>query len=297
MTGSNRSTKQSFTVAEWNTGGPGPGEIAGFTTYGGRYEKPRSGGCYARLKVWSKMHWGQSGVGVYRDYTVQARRCSGTYRVKAGTVALESRKAGAGAAAVDAMKKDQKVRLGWSLGWSGILGSISGMPLLADKGRNVAPPSTCHSYFCSANPRIGIAQTADGKILLVTVDGRSRGTSIGMTLSGFAKYLISLGAVTAVNLDGGGGTTMWVNGQGIANSPSDPWGERPVTSAVLVVASDAAEPIPLPYSRPLFRSATGPVAPVAAVSSTLARRAASLDANDPGSTGGLLDWLASNSSS
>jgi Phosphodiester glycosidase len=216
---------------------------------------------------------------------------------EAGTVVLESRKAGAGAAAVSGMKKDQKVRLGWSLGWSGVLGSISGMPLLVNQGKDVAPPPTCHSYFCSANPRTGIAQTADGKILLVTVDGRDTGTSIGMTLSGFAKYLISLGAVTAVNLDGGGGTTMWVNGQGIVNSPSDPRGERPVTSAVLVVARDAAEPIPLPYSRPLFGFVTGPAAPVATVSPLLARRAASLDANDPGSTGGLLDWLSLNSSS
>jgi hypothetical protein len=292
MTGTNRSIKQSFTVTRWNTGGPGAGEIAGFTNYGGRYEKPRSGGCYARLKVWSKTHWGESEVGVYRDYTVQNRRCGAPYKVRSGIVVLQSGKHGPGAAVVNAMKKGQDVRLGWSLGWTGVLGSISGMPLLVDQGKNVAPPASCQSYFCSANPRTAIAQAADGKLMLVTVDGRNRGTSVGMTLNGFAKYLISLGAVTAVNLDGGGGTTMWVNGKGIVNSPSDPWGERPVTSAVLVVASDPSEPIPL------FGVASRPIlGPVAIAGPALARRAASLDSNDPGSTGGLLEWLASNSSS
>ena len=298
MTGVNHTTKKTFSVAEWNTGTPGPGEIAGFTTYGGRYEKPRSGGCYARLKVWSKLHWGQSQVGVYRDYTVINRRCGNPYSVKSGTVVLQSHRGGAGAAAVNGMKNGEKVRLGWSLGWSGVLGSISGMPLLVNQGINLAPPNSCHSYFCSSNPRTGIAQTADGKLMLVTVDGRNPGTSVGLTLFGFAKYLISLGAVTAVNLDGGGGTTMWVNGQGIVNSPSDPWGERPVTSAVLVVASDPAEPALLPFSasRTMFGPATGPGAPVTTVSSALARRAASLDASDPASTGGLMQWLSSQTS-
>ncbi len=42
-----------------------------------------------------------------------------------------------------------------------------------------------------------------------------------------------LGLVNALNLDGGGSTTMWVQGQ-VLNRPSDPTGPRKVSDALLV---------------------------------------------------------------
>ena len=54
-----------------------------------------------------------------------------------------------------------------------------------------------------------------------------------MTLEELASVLIELGAVEAINLDGGGSTTLVVKGR-ILNHPSDPTGERPVSDAILV---------------------------------------------------------------
>ena len=72
-----------------------------------------------------------------------------------------------------------------------------------------------------------------GKLLLVTVDGRQPGVSAGMTLEMLAEVLLEFGAVDAMNLDGGGSTTMVIH-NGIVNRPSDQTGERPVSDAILV---------------------------------------------------------------
>jgi exopolysaccharide biosynthesis protein len=55
-----------------------------------------------------------------------------------------------------------------------------------------------------------------------------------MSLVELARLMLTLGAFEAINLDGGGSTTMVINGE-VVNSPSDKTGERPVGSALLVV--------------------------------------------------------------
>jgi len=47
--------------------------------------------------------------------------------------------------------------------------------------------------------------------------------------------LLKLGCVDAINLDGGGSTTMWIHQKGIVNFPSDKTGERPVSNALLII--------------------------------------------------------------
>jgi len=94
-------------------------------------------------------------------------------------------------------------------------------------------PTGCTTWICIRQPRTGVGITADGTVLLVTVDGRLKG-SAGMTLYGFGLYMRSLGAVNALDLDGGGGTVMWTKADGIVNHPPDTTGQRPVTSAILV---------------------------------------------------------------
>ncbi len=71
----------------------------------------------------------------------------------------------------------------------------------------------------SEAPRSAIAKLANGKILFLVIDGRST-LSRGVTLNELADILLSLGATDAINLDGGGSTTMVVNGV-VANKPSD----------------------------------------------------------------------------
>jgi exopolysaccharide biosynthesis protein len=69
---------------------------------------------------------------------------------------------------------------------------------------------------------------------MVTVDGRQT-FSVGMSLPEFADLLLKLGACQAINLDGGGSTTMVLEGQ-IVNYPSDQTGERSVGNCLLLVA-------------------------------------------------------------
>jgi exopolysaccharide biosynthesis protein len=85
------------------------------------------------------------------------------------------------------------------------------------------------------HPRTAIARLTSGKLLLLTVDGRQPGISVGMSLDMVANLLLEFGADEAINLDGGGSTTMVVRNK-VVNRPSDSTGERPVSDAILVFA-------------------------------------------------------------
>jgi len=81
-------------------------------------------------------------------------------------------------------------------------------------------------------PRTAVGVTREGKLLLVVIDGRQPGFSIGATLWETARLLLDLGAVDALNLDGGGSSTMVVQNK-VVNAPSD-GRERPVGNALVV---------------------------------------------------------------
>lgn len=81
-------------------------------------------------------------------------------------------------------------------------------------------------------PRTAVGVTPGGKWLLVTVDGRDSGRSVGLTLTELAGLMKELGAVDALNLDGGGSTTIYARGA-VLNRPSD-GSERPVSNALAV---------------------------------------------------------------
>ncbi|NMB47013.1 MAG: phosphodiester glycosidase family protein [Firmicutes bacterium] len=83
-------------------------------------------------------------------------------------------------------------------------------------------------------PRTALGITASGELLLMTVNGRQDNISIGMTLEELAELMLNLGAVEAMNLDGGGSSTMVVRGI-VLNAPSD-GKPRPVNNALLVWA-------------------------------------------------------------
>jgi hypothetical protein len=89
------------------------------------------------------------------------------------------------------------------------------------------------TFATDLHPRTAIGALADGRALLVVVDGRQPALSVGMTLAQLAQLMIELGAQEAINLDGGGSTTMVVAGK-VVNSPSDATGERPVSDAIVV---------------------------------------------------------------
>ncbi|HOM80161.1 MAG TPA: phosphodiester glycosidase family protein [Armatimonadota bacterium] len=80
-------------------------------------------------------------------------------------------------------------------------------------------------------PRSAIAMTRDGKLLLAAVDGRQM-VSAGMTLLELAEWLREEGAVDAINLDGGGSTTLALR-QLVVNQPSQ-GPQRPIANAVVI---------------------------------------------------------------
>ncbi|MFC6983158.1 phosphodiester glycosidase family protein [Streptomyces cirratus] len=87
-------------------------------------------------------------------------------------------------------------------------------------------------------PRTAAGVTADGTLLLVTIDGRESGVSAGATLGEAADLMASLGAENAVGLDGGGSTTVVVGGK-LRNRPRETEGqpvtERPVANALALL--------------------------------------------------------------
>lgn len=92
------------------------------------------------------------------------------------------------------------------------------------------------------HPRTAVAKTEDNRLLLLTVDGRSF-QSYGMTIPELAAFLKSKNAIDALNLDGGGSTSMWIKNketEGLVNYPSDNLefdheGERGVSNALLII--------------------------------------------------------------
>ena len=97
-------------------------------------------------------------------------------------------------------------------------------------------------FATTRHPRTAVGIGRDGRrLLLVVVDGRQKGYSDGMTLRELAAAMRALGARDAINLDGGGSTTLVYAdpdaraGLRIANRPSDASGERPVGDALAIV--------------------------------------------------------------
>ena len=84
------------------------------------------------------------------------------------------------------------------------------------------------------HPRTMIGTHPDGAAWLVTVDGRQPQHSAGMSLVELRQLAVRLGLTNALNLDGGGSTTMWADGR-VVNRPSDAAGPRKVSDSILVM--------------------------------------------------------------
>ena len=128
----------------------------------------------------------------------------------------------------------------WPEAWHG----ITGHPNLVTDGEIDIWPWVDSSFYTSRHPRTALGLREDGVVLLVTVDGRTAAGK-GMTEAELAQHMIWLGAAQAINLDGGGSTTMWLDGMsvnGIVSHPSDNeladhHGERWVSDGLLVFSN------------------------------------------------------------
>lgn len=110
---------------------------------------------------------------------------------------------------------------------------LAGGPLLIHAGTPQAPPEIPGTFTLSPHPRTAVGLTRQGNIILLTVDGRHPGNAQGMTIPQLTYLMRQLGCTDAINLDGGGSTTLWTAIHGILNHPSDNaafdhQGQRPV---------------------------------------------------------------------
>jgi flagellar hook assembly protein FlgD len=119
--------------------------------------------------------------------------------------------------------------------WAGVTDALGGGPVIVRNGRPVFRASELFSteQLLPRDPRAAIGQLPDGRIVLVAVDGRQPGYSVGVTNFELAQAMQQLGCLTASALDAGGSTTMAFEGQ-LLNKPSDPGGELQVAEALLV---------------------------------------------------------------
>ncbi|MFD4975505.1 phosphodiester glycosidase family protein [Streptomyces sp. NPDC058424] len=91
-----------------------------------------------------------------------------------------------------------------------------------------------YAWSNARQPRTMAGIDRQGRLILATVDGRQPGVSEGFTLAEAAHFMRSLGAVQALNLDGGGSSAMAVDGR-LVNITSDATGERPVGDTLQVL--------------------------------------------------------------
>ena len=133
--------------------------------------------------------------------------------------------------------------------WSTITQALGGGPVIVKDGKAVfrAYELFTPDQLLPHNPRTAVGQRADGKIVMLVVDGRQPGYSVGMTNFELAQAMVRLGCVTASALDSGGSSTMAFDGQ-LLNQPSDDTGERAVKEALLVYYTGVYAP---PASAPV----------------------------------------------
>lgn len=129
-------------------------------------------------------------------------------------------------------KKDAELIINTNPEWKNVKHIISGGPYLV-RNSEVFVDMTAQKLGAigGRNPRSAIGYTADNNLILVAVDGRE-GSSIGMTLMELASFMQSIGCTNAMNLDGGGSTVMYVNGQ-VVNKPQMKGG-IPLSNAIVL---------------------------------------------------------------
>lgn len=94
-------------------------------------------------------------------------------------------------------------------------------PLMVKDRKKLSLPQT--TLVINKHPRTAIGTRNQRKVILVTVDGRTN-EALGMTIAELADLLTLLHCRDALNLDGGGSTTMWIAGKpfnGVVNMPCD----------------------------------------------------------------------------
>jgi hypothetical protein len=265
-----------FLIADWNVGLPKGGTIQGYTARGGSVTHPPGKTnpsatdphwCAARLVPSRPIAWnGPRQTALVRRYTVEAQPepCPKTplsLGSSAGAVVVAAKAGAKKSTKILALKPKQTIQISMSIkGWPRVTDVMGATQMLVQKGNNVAPGySSGDPYILNYNPRtsMGISKgcsdavnKSNCRMFLITIDGRQSSTnwSRGVRLPALAAEQIRAGAWRAVNLDGGGSTTMWVKkrasaycqsptsvGGCLVQRPSPSTGERATRSAIVML--------------------------------------------------------------
>ena len=278
-----------FQIDSWNAL-QGATSVSAYTSRGGSLAKPPGvlsptvddpSWCEARLEPRSELAWqgvGKATIGRRYQVVAQPEPCPQTpldVGTTPGTVVLAAGVVVGAPNAVRALSVGDRLRISWRLnGWPGTIDVMGGAQILVDAGINVAPhdyPGAPH--ILDVNPRTAVGISAgcsdtdpntSCSMNWITVDGRQTSTnwSKGVKLPFLANEFIRWGSWAALNLDGGGSTTMWVRdvtpsycqiyplvGGCVVQRPatSSSGGERSVRSALVVLpTADPGTPTGLP---------------------------------------------------
>ncbi|MCU1589229.1 MAG: PhosphodieSPTER glycosidase [Frankiales bacterium] len=228
-------------VPRWNSGPATGDSVAAFTAVGAELETPPNEDCYAGLAATgSPLVHPDGGVDTPMAVTGPPRCGGDAALVPTSGVILDGSHFNASGSFLETLQAGQAAQVSQSLGFPGSVDVLGGNPVLILNGLEQYQDLSGSDAFFDRQPRTAVGVTGDGRMLLVVVDGRQPGYSVGMTLQELADLMQSLGAINAINLDGGGSSAMWVNGIRV-NRPSDGF-ERGVGSALVVLpGSDPGE--------------------------------------------------------
>lgn len=111
-------------------------------------------------------------------------------------------------------------------------------PLLISNGERIDYPQQT-AFYLTQHPRtvVGIDQDKN-RVYFIVIDGRAPGQAAGASIKQTTAIALWLGLEDALNLDGGGSSSLWVKGEGIVSHPSDNKkfdheGERKVPTALI----------------------------------------------------------------
>ena len=182
-------------------------------------------------------------VGTHQAVVQEVRPAAGGIPIAAGTVVLN----GPAGTLLDTLAPGTILPIAFSItpGWENTREAVGGREFIIRDGQEYISPRP--SIANQLHPRTALGITAAGDLVMATVDGRQSGYSTGVDLEELAELMLARGAVQALNMDGGGSTTMAVRLPGdpevsVANRPSD-GSERAVANALIVVSSAPTGPL------------------------------------------------------
>lgn len=117
--------------------------------------------------------------------------------------------------------------------WQKMRYTLSGGPLLFFEGAPGPFGQFNKDILSKRHPRTVIGETQNGEVLFLVVDGRRPGHSLGLTIEELVTELTHYNVKNALNLDGGGSATFYLQEQ-ILNAPADLTGERKVSTVILL---------------------------------------------------------------